>query len=312
MKRTFSGVLLGLLLVGCGVSEVEVGPEGDALAESEDGLSQRSRTYVAVRRDYRKCAYPYCGGYWVHDVNRRRLNERYVREIDFSASGLSEHDVQLALGAADGELVLRGKLGPIDSATKTQAFLASEAWRGLPGVTVQPGDVFYRAQPRSPAITCVAAPCPTEQATKLNSTARTYFSSYSVDQAAKPLVDKSWLIGRIQNHGALVAGAVVNGGWFAGGFEKVLSANQVFIRLPEIIGPCPLTRFPPCPSGEAEVFSRTPDRCIVPSGCVTPHYCAAYIPGCDEGYTLVSWRSGPYGCDAYACDPSFLVDAPKE
>lgn len=32
------------------------------------------------------------------------------------------------------------------------------------------------------------------------------------------------------------------------------------------------------------------------------------MPVCADGYTLTSWRSGQFGCNAYACDPTFVVE----
>ncbi|MDY6864103.1 MAG: DUF6748 domain-containing protein [Thermodesulfobacteriota bacterium] len=55
-------------------------------------------TYWTIQKDYRKCMYPMCGGYWVKRVNRaqtpcadRELKEQcYVVDLDWSATDLSE------------------------------------------------------------------------------------------------------------------------------------------------------------------------------------------------------------------------------
>ncbi len=100
-----------VLIAGCGVSQGEVG-SGDLQGEDSAELSTTSRTLVLLRRDLRKCASPLCGGYFVHDVNRVKLTEAYVSGLDFSASDLGDHEQQQVIEAGDGEVVLRGKLGP--------------------------------------------------------------------------------------------------------------------------------------------------------------------------------------------------------
>src|ERR1700755_2938261 len=127
MFRTLILASLATVALGC------VGESSDSSSQTDD-ISASSRTYVAVRRAPRECfrASPSCGGYYVHDVNRASLNEKYVSGFDFSASGFDAATIDLVMKAHPGEIVLHGKLGPIDHAAEnTQRFVVSEAWRGL-------------------------------------------------------------------------------------------------------------------------------------------------------------------------------------
>ena len=82
------------------------------------------------------------------------------------------------------------------------------------------------------------------KATLLNLGGSTLIDGLSVADASLPRVDQSWLKNRIAEHDALITGKTVNGALISGRYEKVLSASQVFVKLPEQPGPCPLPRRP--------------------------------------------------------------------
>ncbi len=300
--------LIGLLAAaaGCGVGSEATVEEGvDAVSVVEEDLGTTSQSYVRVRVDPRRCMAPMCGGYWVSDVNRVTLSERYVSHLDFSVSGLSEDDADRVRSAPAGELLLRGRLGAPDATYSTRAFLVTEAYRGMPGVVPAAGEAFYRAGPRTPQINCFAAPCDNEVATKLNYTAKTNFTGYQVDRAAVPFADKTWLIGRIAAHGALVSGKFVSGQLFPGGREKLLSASQVFLRIPDRVGPCPMPPIYLCSAGKEQTYNHTADRCDLPAQCAAPGTCSSFVPICAQDYSRYSWRQGDSACFAHACYPAF-------
>jgi hypothetical protein len=300
------------LLLGVGLSALAPLLGGclagdDGSTSTEDDLSASSRSYVTLTRDTRKCAAPMCGGYWVKDVNRK-TGPTYVSDLDFSSSGLEDADVEKVREAPAEELVLRGKLGPKESAHGTRPFIVSEAYRGLPGVTPVAGEIFYQAQDRKPAISCFTAPCPNEVATKLNSTAKTYFSGYAVKRAAAAFVNQEWLIERIEHHGAVVAASIVDGQVFAGGPEQVLDASQVYLPIADSRGPCPVFKLAACAEGQVWTYTRSVDGCVLPDKCVADGQCTeAEPPQCADGYQLSSWRVDGAQCTDYACDPTFLM-----
>jgi hypothetical protein len=290
-----SFAVVASLSAGC---SVESGAEDDALSAS-------SRSYVTVRHDQRKCASPKCGGYFVRDVNRSTA-ERYVSSLDFShAPDLDDEAKGQVTGAPDGELVLRGKLGPLDAKSGTRAFLVYEAYRGMPGRGAAAGDVFFDVTKNDPPHECFAAPCNNLVAHRLNSTKTTSYTRTDADVGG--FVDAAWLEHRVEDDSAIVAGTIANGDVQAAGPEQVLTASQVFVRLPERLGPCPALAIPNCAaSGKVASFVRTPDRCVTFHACVTPGVCALYLPACEDGYSLVSWNGGPHGCEQHACEPTWL------
>lgn len=292
-------LVLAVFAAACGVNDSTVGQNdgADVLADDAE-LSATSRTYVAVRRDFRKCIAPLCGGYWVRDLNRVHLNEVYVSGLDFTGSGLTDVE-QGQVQAGLGEVVLRGKLGPKESQWNTRPFIVSEAYRGLPG-KVFDGETFFKVKPVN--IQCVRAPCASLSATRLNYTAQTLFHGLDLAYVGEGRVDTTWLEKRVREGDALVAGY-----WYRNGEERLLDVGNVFVRLPENTLSCPVFKLAACPSDQMRIYTRDADRCVLPGACITPGACTKQLPVCNEGYTLQSWPAGMFGCNAYVCDPSWVV-----
>ena len=280
------------------------GDQAEETEATEEGLSATARAYVTLRRDYRKCAWPMCSGWFAKDVNKAHPTERYVSALDFTNTSFDQATMDIVTGATDGELVLRAKLGPIDASSNTRQLLVYEAYRGLPGQAPYVSDVFYSVTANDPPIQCFTAPCNNLHAHKLNSTKTTTYTASEIGFGA--LIDNAWLTHRVETGDAIVAGEMYLGATFPGGPEKILFADQVFLKLPEVAGPCPAFRLEKCPEGHAWSYARSEDRCIVPESCVEAGACAAYVPSCDEGYSLSSWTGGPFACPQYVCDPSWL------
>ncbi len=299
-------LVAALMLTGCGVSQTEeTGP--DSVDTDGSGLSATSRSYVTFRRDFRKCSAPMCGGFYVTDVNRANPAPKYVTALDFKGSGLGEKVIDEVMAAEQHNVVLRGKLGaPISPGSTLRPFIVSDVFRGMPGVAAVAGQPFFKVE--SINVNCIKAPCPTMKATKLNVGGTTMVDVLGVADASLTLVDQQWLGNRVAEHEAIVAAKVINGQLVSGSFEKVLSASQVFVKLPEAAGPCPMVKMPPCPAGKVRTYERNEDRCVLPSfTCVTGGACAQFVPVCAEGYELQSWTGGNFACTVYACDPLFSL-----
>ncbi len=297
---------LAVSLTACGVTDAtELEAEETELGEAQSDLGTKVQSYVIARRDYRKCIYPMCGGWFVQDVNRKHPREEYVADLDLSGSGLSKNDIERVRGAARSELVLKGKLTEVNPKTGFRNFKVTEAYRGMPGVEVAAGDTFYRAETMEPQRLCFTAPCNNEVATKLNSRQETEFTGYTLERASRAHVDQAWLINRVQFHGAIVAGSLRPGALLSGGFETILDASQVFIRLPEGVGPCSTAPEKACGDGLVSMYTRSADRCVVQEACGMPAFCLMMVPTCDPGYVLQGWMSTT-GCPQYACDPEFV------
>jgi len=205
--------------------------------------------------------------------------------------------------AAIGEVVLRGKLGPKEPQFNTRPFIVSEAYRGLPGLSVAADDSYLKLEEVD--IQCVRAPCPSMSAKRVNHTPAKLFHVFDIaalDGGRR--LELKWLNQRALQDGAITSGKLVRGADDA----VTLEPSNIFLRLPENVGPCPAVRLGQCPSGEIRTYQRSPDRCVLPAECVVPGACAQFIPSCAEGYTLQSWSGGPYACPVYVCDPSWLFE----
>src|SRR3990167_2858037 len=228
--------LSSVIVLSLGCAAESVPSEEEAAATSDDEISAVSQSYVVLRHDYRKCMSPMCGGYYVRDANRPYGKEVYVSGLDLTLAGLSETDAAKVTGAPANELVLRGKLGAVEKTFGTRTFRVTEAYRGMPGVTVGAGELFYRAHARDPQINCFTAPCNNDVGQKLNFKPEFAFTTLSVERAAKPFVDQAFLSRRVLTHGGLVSARLRDGAKFPGGYEKVLDASQVFVRIPDPVG----------------------------------------------------------------------------
>jgi hypothetical protein len=305
MKTHIGAVVLAGLLAGCGVSDVEVteAPSAtDATAEETGELSTRTNSYIVFRRDYRRCVSPMCGGYWVRDVNRKTLREAYVSGFDFTPSGLTEETQGKVTEAREGEVVLRGKLGPLETRFNTRTFLVAEAFRGMPGVTVASTDTFYTVE-RAPEIRCITAPCPDLRARRIHSSATSLFHEVDVARASKPMVDRVWVANRVTNQGAVVAARFVTRGR-----ETVLDVGQVFMRLPEPFQSCPRVSIQQCAAGYNLSWVRNENRCLMPAGCVPAVTCPQIRPYCEADYSPMAWNAGPRACARFACDPQWVTN----
>lgn len=289
-----------LTLVACGEAQVDLAANTDEFIDDE--LSTRAASYVTLKKDLRRCAAPACGGWFVKDVNKTTAAQ-YVASLDFSTSGIdAAGEAQLA-GAADGEVVMLGKLGLKSRRTGQRLFLVGKAWRGMPGRTAQAGDSFYVLTDRRPFVRCIQAPCNALEAGKLNLTTKTQTTDLSVASAAGNYVDETWLNHEALTEEGIVAASIQSGARFPGGTEKIVDASQVFVKVPETRS-CPQMRLAPCAAGNSWTYRRDENRCVLPIGCAPTVACRKLTPACEAGYELIQW-TGESGCSEYACDPSW-------
>ncbi len=143
----------------------------------EPFLGQLGIEFLFVRRDFRRCVSPLCGGYWVKRTNfstTRCLDDKfaaecYVADVNLSPLGLEPDTASRLQSDVDaGTAVLRGKLvaGQTFNGTRLASFRASEGWKALSSAA--PTGTFYKVT--DSGIRCVRTPCPSLHAAKLNST----------------------------------------------------------------------------------------------------------------------------------------------
>jgi Domain of unknown function (DUF6748) len=190
-----------------------------------DSLTSTS-TYYTLRPDFRRCAFPLCGGYFVKRVNQsltrcangRYMAECYVAEIDWN--NLPQVDARTAL--VRGSVVVKtfrrfGNLG---------ALRVTESWRAASGNG--PTGIFYRVKDRG--VRCITFPCPTHHEAKLNSTASRNIAGVDLSGAgANDQLLSEATTGMAQTDGILVAGShlPVTG---PAGTSSTLKATQFYLR----------------------------------------------------------------------------------
>lgn len=283
-----TGGVLGavLLLSGCGATGPDMTVDEVGFQDLASGSS-----YVTLRADLRRCVSPLCGGYWIRPVNSS-VPETYVSGLDLSGIAAAARDAVTA--APTTELVLRGRLGPREPRFHTAPLVVTEAYRGMPGMEPARGARFYRMG------ACANEACVARPAVELNVGVGPVVRAATVSQAAQPLLDQAWLSDRLWAHGAIAAGALG---------QKGLDASQVYLRLPDPLGPCPVVRLASC-GAQVWTYTRDAERCVLPDRCVTPMMCPMYLPSCGAGYQLESWPAAPGACPRFACDPSFVTPSP--
>jgi hypothetical protein len=225
-------MLLTALALCASISASSCAPV-EELAEdgtTDDELRVAATPYVRVRRDTRRCVSPICGGYWVSRVNQRTLRcvdgtlarECYVSEIDFSGLGLS--DTALA-SFEERPFILRARITPRTHPLGTFGVLvAQEGWSAVTNDT--PDDTVYLTH--GPARTCVRAPCPAYDATKLNGITAYQLTDVTLSSVAG--VSRTDVL-RGTTAMRTLPGILVAGTVRSSGERHTLTASQFYLRV---------------------------------------------------------------------------------
>jgi hypothetical protein len=286
------------LLAGCAA---QVGGE-DAASESAE-LSKSTATFVTL--SVPACKRGPCPAYIAEDVNRNTL-ARSIGNLDFSRTGFTKDTIAKITSAPAGEIVLKAKLGPVQYKTNLPSLIVIDAYRGMPGVTFDSTAVFYQGADFSPPVECFAAPCPEGSTAKLNTTMTSSYDSIDVSGAAESFVSQDWLRAQVAYEHVIVAGTIAAGPKVGTRATRVLTAEQIFVKMPAAPAECPQFKLAACPEGQVRTYTRSADLCELPGECVTPGICAFFLPACADGYTRASWVGGPNACPQYGCDPTFI------
>ncbi len=267
---TLSTFFFLLLVAGCAAESREwlddsTRLETDAPLGAADSAASTATYYVA-RPDFRRCAWPNCGGMWVRRPNRTTTrcadghyaSECYVTEVDATAIGLSPDEATtLASAFSRDGAVIEGTIGHASTGSLTYSVLRAQ--RGWIAANDGVADgVFYRLEDNG--IRCVRAPCFSIHEQKLNSSLDRMISDIDFDAVG--------LTGSQRNVGPALAGQ----GLLAAGTNArdrhtgamTLVATQVF--------------FPALPA---------PTTCTTDADCTLTFYTSpvgseadCYCPGC--------------------------------
>lgn len=235
-------LLTGLALCGCGATAESSAPAGEEASVTEAGVS--GPLYYFARPDYRKCAYPMCGGTWIRRANFDKTkcadktwqDECYVASIDYAALGLTDDEV--ATFDADleaGLAIVRGSLGKLT--LEQGVFGALKAVEGHRAVTgSEPTGNLYLVE--SSGIVCITYPCPSLHEQKLNSTSNANIAGVDLapTDATQEQIDAAFA-GLAAGKGFVVSGKhrTVKG---PGGKSKEIVASELYAPVLSAAVPC--------------------------------------------------------------------------
>lgn len=175
-----AGLVAGLVatLAGCAepALEDEFAVENTTEIDESKADLGGTYTYYTVSPDYRRCASPWCGGYWVARTNRSTTKchdgvfaERcYVAEIAWDKLGLGDAAIAQVRDAIHGpSVVMRATVGSKSFGAdigRLGELRPTEAWLGQ-GPN-PPSGPFVKVE--EVGTRCISAPCPTFREKKLN------------------------------------------------------------------------------------------------------------------------------------------------
>lgn len=231
---------VGALSVGCAVSaerDAEEGTieDGKGIESSTDELSAPGQFtfYRVTRQDFRKCAWPMCGGVFVARANQASTKcvdgtwqkDCYVAQFDFAAMpfGTADRARELATG---GRALIRGSLDlrkTDDGGIPASTFVGTEVWE--PRLEAEASGYFSRLTQRE--VKCMGLGCAAYSFAYLNTTLSAPVHAVRVDGVPKDLVaEVSSLLTAGPTTGVLVAGSTY---LFAG--RRTLVPSQIYTPL---------------------------------------------------------------------------------
>ncbi len=297
MNKLFFAVLV---VFSCGAVEPVSFDETEQNESVEGELTGTKLSYVTLRRDFRRCVAPLCGGYWAKELNTTN-EETYVSGLTFAGSELVGAAQQDVLDTPLAELVVRGRLSAKESRFQTQKLVIRQAWRGLPGVQFDAAQSFFSLS-LGTGLCESRVPCTVANAAQLNAPRQTGLVSSIVSFSNVPAgVSKDFLSEQTMNKSALVAGTLSG----TEGSTKTLAVGQVFLKLPSQWS-CQTFKLAACPESKTWAFRYDSTGCVVPDRCVDSGACIALVQQvCTEGYREVSFAGANFGCTQTACEPAF-------
>jgi hypothetical protein len=203
-------------------------------------------TYT-VKPDYRKCASPMCGGWYLTPVNQYSLllqtedeayqssalipNSIYVAYINYRALALKPAQIQeLEAAMRSEQVLLRGTISnsitPLGSiSSKTLA--VNGAWVGA-NKTVALGPYFKMS---SSGIVCITTPCPYYKANIINSLFSTNFDELLFTKAELTREQETQAWQAVSSDGLVMTGVRYDSKGLAGTGVGI-SATKVFFAFP--------------------------------------------------------------------------------
>lgn len=210
-------------------------------------------TYI-VKPDYRKCAFPLCGGWFLTPVNQYSLhletedeayqnaallpNSIYVSYINYKRLGLTEKQIaELDTAINSEQALLRGAIvnSPRSGTviTRTKTLVANGAWIGANKNTA----IGPYLKISSTGIVCITTPCPYFKAALINSSYSSEFHDLSLEQATLDREQEAQAWQAISTDGLVITGTTYE----STGFDETgavpgkgigIAATKVFFAFP--------------------------------------------------------------------------------
>jgi hypothetical protein len=191
-------------------------------------------SHVRVQRDFRKCASPFCGGFFISALNKRTLRcidgsqseSCYVAEIDWSKTSLSSSQIkELENATSTGQVIVLGQIRPlVDFKLDNPGVLAAgRAW--LAATDAEPKGHFFRVEDLG--IRCFTTPCFSMRAFLLNINKSVDISDLDLSDvdAKDDQIKEAWKA--LTNGRLLVAGKLSSTAAERKG--RVLTASQFYL-----------------------------------------------------------------------------------
>lgn len=203
-------------------------------------------TTYTVKPDYRRCAFPLCGGWFLTPVNQYSLaletedeayqnasllpNSIYVAYINYRRLGLTEKQVaELNENINAGQALLRGSIinTPSTALINTKTLVVNGAWTGA-NKTVALGPYLNVS---SSGIVCITTPCPYYNAALINTQYLFQFHELTFAKAELDRVQEAQAWQAVASKGLVMTGIKYESQGMTGTGIGI-SATKVFFAFP--------------------------------------------------------------------------------
>ncbi|HTF95416.1 MAG TPA: DUF6748 domain-containing protein [Cellvibrio sp.] len=207
-------------------------------------------TTYTVKPDYRKCAFPMCGGWFLTPVNQYSLylqteneahesaallpNTLYVAYINYKRLGLDEKQIaELEAAMRSEQALLRGNITANKLSSRAQTLVVNGAWVGANKNT--PIGPYLNIS--STGIVCITTPCPYFKANIINSDYSSEFHDLSLEKAYLDREQEAQAWQAISTTGLIITGTKYeSSGFNPSGAEPGkgvgIAATKVFFAFP--------------------------------------------------------------------------------
>ena len=218
MKKSFYRnysliLLLGTFLAVCGFfSQTYAQDSLSTQAVKAENTEFPQWGYYTVRRDFRKCISPICGGFFIKQNNLKATpcadgvfrNECYVSSIDWSSLNVESDQLAKIQSQTSSRLILRGNLVPekFDGFGEFGKLKVKEAFLAVTNAPAKGTFVGLRDN----GIVCVTTPCFSTDRLVLNKPKSSTVSSFDLSQVGATAEQIEIAEKAIFNQGLIAAG----------------------------------------------------------------------------------------------------------